>query len=53
MSKEIAQALARRDFAKGLGLDENPYTKDNPDYQSYLMEMARLQQDEFNKECAE
>lgn len=51
MSKEIAQALARRDFNKGLGLEENPYSKDSPDYEAYMWEMHRLQNEEFKQEC--
>jgi len=39
-------------FNKGLGLSDNPYEKGTKAYEAYMLEMARLENEEFKRECA-
>lgn len=48
-----AKTRAAHDFNKGLGLSDNPYPKGSKDYEMYMLEMARLENEEFNRECLE
>lgn len=38
---------AQIDYKDGLGQDENPFPKESDDYSSYMWEMARLWNGEF------
>lgn len=47
---EQAKNQAKRDFAQGLGHNENPYPKGSIEQDAYMMEMGRLQYEEFKHE---
>lgn len=48
-AKAMARSRAAYDFALGLGHEENPYPAGGVMREAYMMEMARLQQNEFNE----
>jgi len=50
MSTDAARSLAQIDFSKGLGHEENPYSKVTPERTAYMLEMARLQNEEFKRD---
>lgn len=47
---EQAKNQAKRDFAQGLGHNENPYPKGSAERNAYMMEMGKLQHEEFKHE---
>jgi len=47
---EQAKNQAKRDFANGLGHNDNPYNKGTPERDAWMMEMGRLQHEEFKQE---
>jgi len=55
MTESDIQFVKRRaayDFNKGLELSDNPYEKGTKAYEAYMLEMARLENEEFKRECA-
>lgn len=44
------KTVAGRFYQDGEGLDANPYPKGSREYEQYMLEMARLQHDEFAAE---
>lgn len=47
---EQAKNQAKRDFANGLGHNDNPYKRGTPERDAWMMEMGKLQHDEFKIE---
>lgn len=50
---EQAKSQAKRDFAQGLGHNENPYPKNTPERAAWMLEMGRLQLEEFQNDLIE
>lgn len=48
-AKAAARSKAAYDFALGLGHEENPYPAGGVMREAYMLEMARLLQNEFNQ----
>lgn len=48
---QFVKRRAAHDFNKGLELSDNPYEKGTKAYESYMLEMARLENEEFKREC--
>lgn len=50
---ELATNQAKRDFANGLGQNDNPYKRGTAERDAWMMEMGRLQNEEFRHEQRE
>ena len=46
-----ATAQAQQDYKKGAKLSDNPYKPTTGDYTLWMMELGRLEQRDFLREC--